>query len=136
MKLIIILLLIAVLVSLFGLPFEEYPTGQLLPVKTIQVEKLNGLVQVVTEVGRGVGESWKQAIADLRAQAAGTVFFDTAEHIIFCGTAETIVPEALESEELRPSTRVYYADALAEPEGLSDYLDAHESGLTLADLAQ
>ncbi|MBQ7871175.1 MAG: hypothetical protein IJ357_03450 [Oscillospiraceae bacterium] len=134
MKLILILLLLAVMVSMFGLPFEEYPTGQLLPVKTVQVSALDGLVEIVTEVGRGVGESWAAAVADLRARAAGTVFFDTAEHVVLCGTAETIVPEALESGELRPAARVYYAEETVEPEGLSAWLDAHESNLTLGEL--
>lgn len=134
MKLILILLLLAVLVSMFGLPFEEYATGQLLPVKTVQVQALDGLVQIVTEVGRGVGESWAAAVADLREQAAGTVFFDTAEHVILCGAAETVVSEALESGELRPAARVYYGEEPVEPEGLSAWLDAHESGLTLEDL--
>lgn len=136
MKLILILLLLAVLVSLFGLPFEAYETQKLLPVKTVQLALLeNGLVHLVTEVGQGIGESWQAAVADLRARAAGTVFFDTAAHLVVCGAAETIVPEALESGELRPSTQLSHADRVVSAEGLSAWLDTHASGPTLAELA-
>ena len=41
---------------------------------------------------------------------------------------------ALESGELRPSAQVYFAAKLQEQEGLHEYLSAHESSLTLADL--
>lgn len=122
----------AVLTCVFGLPFSEYDTASLLPIKTVQAARTKEGVTLVSEVGQGVGESWSEAVADLRKNASGEVFFDTAEQIVFC--SRSLVDEALESGELRPSAQVYFAAKLQEQEGLHEYLSAHESSLTLADL--
>lgn len=121
-----------VLTCVFGLPFDEYDTASLLPIKTVQAARTREGVTLVSEVGQGVGKTWREAVADLRENASGEVFFDTAEQVIFC--SRSLVKEAVESGELRPSAQVYFARKLREPEGLNEYLSAHESDLTVADL--
>ena len=126
------LLLAAAVTVIFGLPFREYDTQRLLPIKTVQVEKDRNGVHIVSEVGEGRGASWAEAVADLRANAPGDVFFETAEQVVFCSWQ--VVCEAAESGDLRPAAQVYFADGLQEPEGLNTYLSAHETSLTVADL--
>ena len=124
---------LAVILTLaFGLPFQEYDTARLLPIKTVQVERTEKGVHLISEVGEGEGADWRAAVEDLRANAPGDVFFDTAEQVIFCN--RSLVAQVVASEELRPAAQVYYADAPLDPEGLNEYLSAHESDITVADL--
>ncbi len=117
---------------IFGLPFREYDTAKLLPIHTVQAAHTADGVQLVSEVGTGEGASWQEAVEDLRKNAAGEVFFDTAEQVVFCD--RTLVSEAVESDVLRPAAQVYFSDHLQDPQGLNEYLSAHESRLTVADL--
>lgn len=119
------------LLFVFGLPFSEYNTEQLLPIETLQVAQTAQGVHLVTEIGEGAGADWASAVENLRKNAPGDVFFDTAEEVIFCGAP---TEAAIKSGLLRPSAQVYFADALQEPEGLHAYLSAHPSPVTVADL--
>ncbi len=113
----------------FGLPFREYETQQLLPIKTLCAEYDDG-IHIVSEVAEGRGKTWKQAVEDLRNNAAGDVFFDTAEHLVI-----TDANLALEAKSvLRPSAQVYLVDRLPTLEGLYSYLKAHPSATTMEDL--
>lgn len=122
----------AALTVILGLPFRSHDTAALLPIRTVQVAMEDGLVHIVSEVGEGTGKSWTAAVEDLRANAPGEVFFDTAEQIVFCNRAETIAETVAQSGELRPAAQVYFADELRDPENLNALLSAHESGQTLA----
>ena len=126
------LLLAVALTGLFGLPFREYDTARLLPIRTLQAAVTEQGVKIVSEVGEGEGVTWETAVQDLRDKASGEVFFDTAEQIILCD--RSLTDQVVESGLLRPAAQVYYADALRSPEGLNEYLTAHESTLTVADL--
>lgn len=121
-----------VLTLLFGLPFRTVDTQRLLPLLTIQVAREDGAVRLRSEAGEGVGADWDAAVADLRAQASGEVFFDTAEHIVVCD--RDLLPQILRSGVLRPAAQVYFADAFRDVEGLEAYLSAHPSGVTVAQL--
>lgn len=121
-----------VLTLLLGLPFRTVDTQRLLPLLTIQVAREDGAVRLRSEAGEGVGADWGAAVADLRAQASGEVFFDTAEHIVVCD--RDLLPQLLRSGVLRPAARVYFADAFRDVEGLEAYLSAHPSGVTVAQL--
>lgn len=121
-----------VLTLLFGLPFRTVDTQRLLPLLTIQVAREDGAVRLRSEAGEGVGADWDAAVADLRAQASGEVFFDTAEHIVVCD--RDLLPQILRSGVLRPAAQVYFADAFRDVEGLDAYLSAHPSGVTVAQL--
>ena len=126
-------LIAAVILTLvFGLPFREYETAQLLPLLTVQAARTDNGETIVSEVGKGEGATWDDAVKNLRENASGEVFFDTAEQIIFCD--RSLVSEALDSDVLRPAAQVYFADTLQDPEGLHEYLSAHESPITVADL--
>ena len=126
------LLLAVALTGLFGLPFREYDTARLLPIRTLQAAVTEQGVKIVSEVGEGEGVTWETAVQDLRDKTSGEVFFDTAEQIILCD--RSLTDQVVESGLLRPAAQVYYADALRSPEGLNEYLTAHESSLTVADL--
>ena len=128
----IYLIAAAVLTLVFGLPFHEYDTARLLPLLTVQAARTDSGVTIVSETGKGEGATWEAAVEDLRKNASGEVFFDTAEQVIFCD--RTLIPDALKSNVLRPAAQVYFADALQDPEGLHEYLSAHESQITVADL--
>ncbi|MBQ6430278.1 MAG: hypothetical protein IJJ99_00140 [Oscillospiraceae bacterium] len=119
------------LTAAFGLPFREYDAAKLLPVRTVQAAKTARGVKLVTEVGEAEGATWTEAVAALRDGASGDVFFDTAEQLVVC--TPSLLPEILRSGELRPSAQLYEADALTDPEGLNEYLSAHESDRTVAD---
>lgn len=121
-----------VLTLLLGLPFRTVDTQRLLPLLTIQVAREDGAVRLRSEAGEGVGADWGAAVADLRAQASGEVFFDTAEHIVVCD--RDLLPQLLRSGVLRPAAQVYFADAFRDVEGLEAYLSAHPSGVTVAQL--
>lgn len=120
------------LTVLFGLPFCEYDAGKLLPVRTVQAIGTPRGVKLVSEVGAAEGATWAEAIMRLREGAAGDVFFDTAEQLVVC--TPSLLPEIVRSGELRPSAQVYFADKLTDPEGLNEYLSAHESDRTVADV--
>lgn len=122
----------AALTLCFGLPFREYNTETLLPLHYLQVAKASGEVRIVSDVGEGRGKSWKTAVEDLKRNASGDVFFHTAEQVICC--APELLPEIAESGLVRPAAQVYFAKELQELEELSDYLSAHESGWTIADV--
>lgn len=122
----------AALTLCFGLPFREYNTETLLPLHYLQVAKGSGEVRIVSDVGEGRGKSWAAAVGNLKRNAAGDVFFDTAEQVICC--APELLPEIGESGVMRPAAQIYFAKELQQPEGLSDYLAAHESGWTVADV--
>ena len=120
------------LTVIFGLPFREYDTARLLPLRTVQADVTSCGVRLVSEAGAGEGTTWADAVADLRKNASGEVFFDTAEQVVLCD--RSLIAAAVESGNLRPAAQVYFADALRDPDGLHEYLSAHESPLTVADL--
>ena len=129
----IYLLAAAVLTAIFGLPFRAYDTEKLLPVRTVQAARTEGgAVRLVTEIGTAEGATWAEAVAALRESASGDVFFDTAEQLVAC--SPSLLPDIVESGDLRPAAQVYFADAPTDPEGLNAYLRAHESGRTIADV--
>ncbi len=125
------ILLGVVLTLIFGLPFREYQTQQLLPIKTVQAERTAEGIHIVSEVGEGIGATWNDAVEDLRENAAGDVFFDTAEQAVFSDQA--LAQEAADSGILRPAAQVYFAKELLEPETLNAYLTAHPSDRKISD---
>ncbi len=124
----------ALLTLLFGLPFREYNTEQLLPIQTVQVLHDRDGVTIVSEAGSGKGDNWESAVADLRKNASGDVFFDTAEQLLLCADGKDLLPQLLQSGLLRPAAQVYRTGELYQAEGLSAYLAAHSSGVTIRDL--
>ena len=112
------LLAAAALVLCCGLPFRTHETRTLLPVQTVQAERTEAGVRIVTEAGEGSG-------------ATGEVYFDTAGQVVLCGKTDRLVNELLESGILRPAAQVRRSGGLTDPEGLSDLLEAHASPVTV-----
>lgn len=123
-------LLAAILTAVFGLPFREYRTQQLLPIRTLQVQRTEGGIRLLTEVGEGTGATWNEAVDDLRQNASGEVFFDTAEHLVF--PDDSLAREAAQSGFLRPSAQVHLSDDLREVETANAYFSAHPSEMRLS----
>jgi len=113
----------------FGLPFREYETQQLLPIKTLCAEYDDG-IHIMSEVAEGRGKTWAQAVEDLRNNAAGDVFFDTAEQFVTTDAALAVDAKA----DLRPSAQIYLVSELPPIDGLYAYLKAHPSETTMEDL--
>lgn len=125
----------AVLAVWFGMPFRTRDTARLLPLRTVQVEAGAQGVRLRSEQGEGSGKSWREAVENLRENAPGDVFFDTAEQLVVCGAAEGLLPEIVDSGCLRPAAQVYRAEEMRPAEGLNALLNAHESGVTVGGLA-
>lgn len=121
----------AILTAAFGLPFREYPTQRLLPIRTLQAQRTSGGISLRSEAGEGEGATWDEAVADLRKNASGEVFFDTAEHIVFSDAA--LACDAAASGILRPAAQVHFSEKLRAAETANDYFSAHPSELRLSD---
>lgn len=127
--------LAVVLCFVFGLPFQDLDTQTLLPVQTVQILRTEKGIGIISDVGEGEGASWEEAVEDLKKSAPGHVFFDTAEQVIFCDYG--LSDEVLKGGQLRPAARVWFGRTAVEAEELEQlgqWLSAHPSDLTLADL--
>lgn len=108
--------LAAALTAIFGRPFPQYATQKLLPIKTLQAEQTAQDVHIVSEVGEGWGADWAAAVEDLKRNAAGDVFFQTAERAFFCD--RRLARQAVLSGDLRPAARVCFSDKIRPTEAL------------------
>ena len=99
--------------------------------QTVQAERTEAGVRIVTEAGEGSGATWDDAVAALRMAAPGEVYFDTAGQVVLCGKTDRLVNELLESGILRPAAQVRRSGGLTDPEGLFDLLEAHASPVTV-----
>lgn len=124
-------ILAAILTAAFGLPFREYRTQQLLPIRTLQAQRTDDGVLLLSEAGEGEGASWEAAVENLRQNASGEVFFDTAEHVVFSDA--DLATDAAQSGLLRPSAQVHFSPDLREAETANAYFSAHSSSLRLSD---
>lgn len=98
-------------------PFRTHETRTLLPVQTVQAERTEAGVHIVTEAGEGSGATWDDAVAALRMAAPGEVYFDTAGQVVLCGKTDRLVNELLESGILRPAAQVRRSGGLIRPGG-------------------
>ena len=122
-----------ILTLLFGLPFRAHDTAKLLPLQTVQAALDGAEVRVLSERGEGRGATWQEAVDDLRKNASGEVFFDTAEQLVLCREAVTLLPQIVQAGTLRPAAQVFRAERLFDAETLGDYLNAHPGGVTVGD---
>lgn len=123
-----------ILTLLFGLPFRAHDTAKLLPLKTVQAAWDGAEVFLLSEQGEGRGATWQEAVEDLRKNASGEVFFDTAEQLVLCGGAETLLPQIVQAGTLRPAAQVFRAERPLDAETVNDYLNAHPGGVTVGDV--
>lgn len=82
----------------------------------------------------GSGATLPDALAAMREGAEGTLFLDTAEHIILLQSAQALLPAVVQQRQFRPAAKLYLArmDAL-DAESCVDFLQAHPGSVTLAD---
>lgn len=109
------------------------PSGQnistLQPVQVLIVS-VNGEIRLQTDTGdEGFGNSVASALAQVRANASGEVFLDTADYLLISDVAilEEIRPY------LRPSCRICLFEGEPDMEKLGDYLKHHDPGVSLKD---
>ena len=83
------------------------------------------------DVGRG--GSLDAALSDLRAGCAGTLFTQTAEHVVLTQKAWFLMPQVCVSAQLRPAAKLYRAvgQSISAERALS-FLQAHPGELTLS----
>ena len=73
------------------------------------------------------------ALADMAECAEGTLFLDTAEHIVLLQSAGALLPAAAQQPQFRPAAKLYLArlPELHAAEAV-EFLQAHPGTLTLA----
>jgi len=123
-----------ILLLVFGLPFPKYDTGKLLPIRCVQAHRENGEIHILSEAGEGYGKTWQEAVEDLKANALGEIFFDTAEQAVF--SDPILAMEAALSGDLRPGAEVFFRNTLEDPEWLYAYYSQHGSRLKIGDLIE
>lgn len=130
---------LALLAALRLLTPAATDAAELLPVTVLRVRAAGDAVEVLCDAGddacTGRGETLDAALDDLCASAPGTLFLQTAEHILITPDARHILPQAAVSRRLRPAARVYYLQGGApELSRAGDFLRAHGGGARLTDV--
>ena len=95
----------------------------------------DGQITVESDNGAsGSGATLPDALEAMRESAEGTLFLDTAEHIVLLQSAQSLLPAAARQRQFRPAAKLYLArmDTL-DAEGCVDFLQAHPGTVTLAD---
>lgn len=110
--------------ALLLLPQRDTEVGKLLPVEAMSIEKASGVYRVSTDTGDiGKGDSLEKAMDDLRAEAPGIIFLDTADYVLL--TRETMECMEKLADYVRPGTRVYEIEGAADMAEIGTFLRAH-----------
>ena len=94
----------------------------------------DGAITVEADNGAaGSGPTLAAALADMAECAEGTLFLDTAEHIVLLQSAGALLPAAAQQPQFRPAAKLYLArlPELHAAEAV-EFLQAHPGTLTLA----
>lgn len=121
-------------VGVFGLsPFAGTDIAKLSPVEVVWLEQGAGYVRIETDgKDAGVGKSLPEALEHLKQTAMGTVFLDTAEHVIVKRGSESLLTEA--SDILRTSCSVCVAETMPDLMQAAAFLSVHEPTVKLKDI--
>ena len=125
----------ASVVSLCMLPRTGTDAAKLLPAQVLVIAQEDGRIVVESDNGAsGSGAALPDALDAMRESAEGTLFLDTAEHIILLQSAQALLPAAARQRQFRPAAKLYLArmDTL-DAEDCVDFLQAHPGTATLAD---
>lgn len=134
-KISIALLATASVVSLCMLPRTGTDAAKLLPAQVLVIAQEDGRITVESDNGvSGSGTTLPDALAAMREGAEGTLFLDTAEHIILLQSTQSLLPAAVRQRQFRPAAKLYLArmDAL-DADGCVEFLQAHPGAVTHAD---
>ena len=120
-------------VGILDLPaFQDTDIAMLSPVQVVWAEITQGSVCLVTDGDDvGTGATVIEALEDMKATAAGTVFLDTADYLIVKGGSEELLEQV--AGVLRPSCKVCVADAMPKLKAAAEYLSVHEPSVKLKD---
>lgn len=124
------LLAAASAVCLCMLPRTGTDAAKLLPAQVLVIGAGDGVVTVEADNGAaGSGPT----LADMAECAEGTLFLDTAEHIVLLQSAGALLPAAAQQPQFRPAAKLYLArlPELHAAEAV-EFLQAHPGSLTLA----
>ena len=134
-KISIALLAAASVISLCMLPRTGTDAAKLLPAQVLVIAQEEGQITVESDNGvSGSGTTLPDALASMRENAEGTLFLDTAEHIVLLQSAQALLPAAARQRQFRPAAKLYLADMdVLAAEDCVDFLQAHPGSVTLAD---
>ena len=128
------LLAAASAVCLCVLPRTGTDAAKLLPAQVLVIGAGDGAITVEADNGAaGSGPTLAAALADMAECAEGTLFLDTAEHIVLLQSAGALLPAAAQQPQFRPAAKLYLArlPELHAAEAV-EFLQAHPGTLTLA----
>ena len=134
-KISIALLAAASVISLCMLPRTGMDAAKLLPAQVLVIAQEEGQITVESDNGvSGSGATLPNALASMRENAEGTLFLDTAEHIVLLQSAQALLPAAARQRQFRPAAKLYLADMdVLAAEDCVDFLQVHPGSVTLAD---
>ena len=134
-KISIALLAAASVISLCMLPRTGMDAAKLLPAQVLVIAQEEGQITVKSDNGvSGSGATLPDALASMRENAEGTLFLDTAEHIVLLQSAQALLPAAARQRQFRPAAKLYLADMdVLAAEDCVDFLQVHPGSVTLAD---
>ena len=132
LALFLVLLAICTLAAVSGQ--ESHDAAELVPVQALVIDAESGRITVTADTGdTGSGPNLDAAFADLRAGCAGTLFTQTAEHVILTQKAWYLMPQVSVSAQLRPAAKLYRAvGGIDAPSSALGFLQAHPGALTLS----
>ena len=124
------LLAAASAVCLCMLPRTGTDAAKLLPAQVLVIGAGDGAITVEADNGAA---GLAAALADMAECAEGTLFLDTAEHIVLLQSAGALLPAAAQQPQFRPAAKLYLArlPELHAAEAV-EFLQAHPGTLTLA----
>ena len=123
---------VLLLIHLSGL--TSLDAAKLLPAQVLVIGAGDGAITVEADNGAaGSGPTLAAALADMAECAEGTLFLDTAEHIVLLQSAGALLPAAAQQPQFRPAAKLYLArlPELHAAEAV-EFLQAHPGTLTLA----
>lgn len=112
----------------------SHDASELVPVQALVIDARNGIVTLTTDTGdTGSGASLDAAFSDLRAGCAGTLFTQTAEHVLLTQKAWYLMPQVSVNAQLRPAAKLYrvIGEGVSAERALS-FLQAHPGKLSLS----
>lgn len=82
--------------------------AKLLPAQVLVIGAGDGAITVEADNGAaGSGPTLAAALADMAECAEGTLFLDTAEHIVLLQSAGALLPAAAQQPQFRPAAKLY-----------------------------
>lgn len=128
-----VILIFALLAASGRLPFAGHETQELNPIQTLVADFDGDQVEITADSGQsGVGDTWDEAVADLKNSSVGKAFLETAEKLVVCGATLKDLASVAASNVLRPAAEVFAGIELEDVEQVADYLKTKLSNVTVA----